>query len=116
VNRHDRTFITGVLLLVLPDLAVRSLGFLVVKVAQCLAVAAAVYFLTSRSQWNDYVLPVYALPGAAGLLLAWALLTSRLVSASLSVLGIAFPLLLMVRAPLAEAMAASCPSARAGQV
>ena len=29
---------------------------------------AGVYFLTSRSQWNDYVLPVYALSGAAGLL------------------------------------------------
>jgi hypothetical protein len=29
---------------------------------------AGVYFLTSRSQWNDYVLPVYALSGVAGLL------------------------------------------------
>ena len=28
---------------------------------------AGVYFRTSRSQWNDYVLPVYALSGAAGL-------------------------------------------------
>ena len=28
---------------------------------------AGVYFLTSRSQWHDYVLPVYARPGAAGL-------------------------------------------------
>ena len=27
-----------------------------------------VYFLTGRSQWQDYVLPVYALSGAAGLL------------------------------------------------
>jgi hypothetical protein len=26
---------------------------------------AGVYFLTSRSQWNDYVLPVYALSGPA---------------------------------------------------
>jgi hypothetical protein len=26
---------------------------------------AGVYFLTSRSQWNDYVLPVHALSGAA---------------------------------------------------
>jgi hypothetical protein len=33
-----------------------------------MAASAGVYFLTSRSQWNDYVLPVYALPGAAGLL------------------------------------------------
>jgi hypothetical protein len=29
---------------------------------------AGVYFLTSRSQRNDYVLPVYALSGVAGLL------------------------------------------------
>jgi hypothetical protein len=33
-----------------------------------MAASAGVYFLTSRSQWNDYVLPLYALPGAAGLL------------------------------------------------
>ena len=34
MNRHDGTFITGVLLLMLSDLAVRSLGFLVLKVAE----------------------------------------------------------------------------------
>jgi hypothetical protein len=33
-----------------------------------MAASAGVYFLTSRSQWNDYVLPVHALSGAAGLL------------------------------------------------
>jgi hypothetical protein len=33
-----------------------------------MAASAGVYFLTSRSQWNVYVLPVYALSGAAGLL------------------------------------------------
>lgn len=33
-----------------------------------MAAPARVYFLTSRSQPNDYVLPVYALSGAAGLL------------------------------------------------
>ena len=103
MNRHDGTF-TGVLLLVLSGLAdtvvglpmrpvlkrcapVRSLGYLILRVAECLAVVAGVYFLTGRSQWNDYVLPVYALSGAAGLLLASALLTSRLVPRSLSVLG-----------------------------
>jgi hypothetical protein len=26
---------------------------------------AGVYFLTSRGQWNDYVLPVYARPGCS---------------------------------------------------
>ena len=31
-----------------------------------MAAPAGVYFLTSRSQWNDYVLPVYALSGVAG--------------------------------------------------
>lgn len=34
------------------------------------------------------MLPVYALSGAAGLLLAWAMLTSRLMPPSPSVLGI----------------------------
>jgi hypothetical protein len=47
---------------------------------------AGVYFLTSRSQWNDYVLPVYALSGSAGLL--------RVVC---DLLELAFPLLLIVR-------------------
>ncbi|MGD0609022.1 MAG: hypothetical protein ABSA53_36250 [Streptosporangiaceae bacterium] len=33
-----------------------------------MAAPARVYFLTSRSQWNGYVLAGYALSGAAGLL------------------------------------------------
>jgi hypothetical protein len=60
VNWHDGTFITGALLLVLSGLAmrsvlkpyapVRSLGDLVLRVTECLAVVAAgVCFLTSRS-------------------------------------------------------------------
>ena len=60
MNWHDGTFITGVLLLVLSGLAmrpvlkpyasVRSLGNLVLRVAECLTVVAAgVCFLTSRS-------------------------------------------------------------------
>ena len=126
MNRHDGTFITGALLPVLSGLAmrpvlkpyapVRSLGDLVLRVAECLAVVAAgVYFLTSRSQWNDYALPVCALSGAAGLFLASALLTSRLAPRGLSLLGIAFPLLLIVRGP-SKAVPASCPSAWAGRV
>ena len=51
--------------------------------------AACAYFLTSRSQWNDYALPAYALSAAAGLVLTPVLLTSRLVPRSLSILGIA---------------------------
>jgi hypothetical protein len=47
---------------------------------------AGVYFLTSRSQWNDYVLPVYALSGSAGLL-----------GVVCDLLELAFPLLLIVR-------------------
>ena len=31
-----------------------------------MAAPAGVYFLTSSSQWNDYVLPVYGLPGVGG--------------------------------------------------
>ena len=68
------------------------------------------YFLTSRSQWNDYVLPVYALSGAAGLLgvVCDLLEIADLAPAPASGAGIAFlvpgslfelafPLLLIVR-------------------
>ena len=73
-----------------PCAPVRSQVYFVLRVAEALAVlAACAYFLTSRSQWNDYTLPAYALSAVAGLVLTPVLLTSRLVPRSLSVLGIA---------------------------
>jgi hypothetical protein len=59
------------------------------RVAECLtAVTIGVYFLTSHTQWGGYVLAVYALSGAAGLILSSALLTSRIVPRNLSMLGV----------------------------
>jgi hypothetical protein len=69
---------------------------------------AGVYFLTSRSQWNDYVQPVYALSGAAGLLgvVCDLLEIADLAPASgagiaflvpVGLFELAFPLLLIVR-------------------
>ena len=99
------TLITGVLLIGLSGLAdaavglamrpvltpcapVRSQAYFVLRVAEGLAVlAACAYFLTSRSQWNDYALPAYALSAVAGLVLTPVLLTSRLVPRSLSSTG-----------------------------
>ena len=81
------TLITGVLLIGLSGLAdaavglamrpvltpyapVRSQVYFALRVAEGLAVlAACAYFLTSRSQWNDYALPAYALSVVAGLVL-----------------------------------------------
>jgi hypothetical protein len=72
-----------------PYAPVRSQVYFVLRVAEGLAVVAAcAYFLTSRSHWNDYALPAYALSAVAGLVLTPVLLTSRLVPRSLSVLGI----------------------------
>jgi hypothetical protein len=73
-----------------------------------MAAPAGVYFLTSRSQWNDYVLPVYALSGAAGLLgvvcdllgiadLAPASGTGIAFLVPGGLFELAFPLLLIVR-------------------
>jgi hypothetical protein len=73
-----------------------------------MAALAGVYFLTSRSQWNVYVLPVHALSGAAGLLGVVCDLLGIADLAPVSGAGIAFlvpsglfelafPLLLIVR-------------------
>jgi hypothetical protein len=54
------------------------------------------YFLTRRTQWNASVLPVYAVSGAAGLILSSALWTSRLVPRNVSILGlIGYPVFLV---------------------
>jgi hypothetical protein len=80
-----------------PHAPIRSRTYLVLRVTECLTVVAVgVYFLTSHAQWNAYVLAVYAVSGAAGLVLSSALLTSRIVPRNLSLLGlIGYPVFLV---------------------
>jgi len=76
---------------------VRSRAYLVLRVTECLTlVAVGLFFLTSHAQWDAYVLAVYAVSGAAGLVLSSALLTSRIVPRNLSMLGvIGYPVFLV---------------------
>ncbi len=80
-----------------PHTPIRSQAYFVLRVAECVTVVAVgVYFLTSHVQWNAYVLAVYTVAGAAGLVLSWALLTSRIVPRNLAILGvIGYPVFLM---------------------
>jgi len=76
---------------------VRSQAYFVLRMAECLTlVAVGMYFLTSHGRWDAYVLAVYAVSGAAGLVLSSALLTSRIVPRNLSMLGlIGYPVFLV---------------------
>jgi hypothetical protein len=80
-----------------PHAPIHSRAYLVLRVTECLTlVAVGMYFLTSHAQWDAYVLAVYAVSGAAGLVLSSALLTSRIVPRNLSVLGlIGYPVFLV---------------------
>ncbi|MGO9874585.1 MAG: DUF4386 domain-containing protein [Acidimicrobiia bacterium] len=80
-----------------PHAPIRSQAYLVLRAAECVTVVAiGVYFLRSQRRWDAYVLPVYAVSGAAGLVLSSALLTSRIVPRSLSMLGvIGYPVFLV---------------------
>jgi len=80
-----------------PHAPIRSRAYLVMRATECLTlVAVGVYFLTRHAQWNAYVLAVYAVSGAAGLVLSSALLTSRIVPRNLSMLGlIGYPIFLV---------------------
>jgi hypothetical protein len=72
-----------------PHAPIRSLAYVVLRAAECITVVAiGVYFLTSQTRWDAYVLPVYAVSGAAGLVLSSALLTSRIVPRNLAMLGV----------------------------
>ncbi len=114
VSSHNSTLIAGVLLLgchgladaanglvmrpiLAPRTPIRSQAYRVLRAAECLTVVAiGVYFLTSQTRWDAYVLPIYALSGAAGLVLSSALLTSRIVPRNLSMLGvIGYPVFLV---------------------
>jgi hypothetical protein len=105
-NAHNRTLIAGLLLLGATALAVvvngvamhrvlsphaplRSHAYVALRTAECLTIVAIIlYFLTSRTRWDAYLLAVYAVSGAAGLVLSSALWTSRIVPKSLTLLGI----------------------------
>jgi hypothetical protein len=80
-----------------PLAPIRSRAYFALRVTECLTlVAVGVYFLTGHAQWNAYVLAVYAVSGAAGLVLSSALLTSRIVPRNLSMLGvIGYPVFLV---------------------
>jgi hypothetical protein len=80
-----------------PHAPIRSQAYLVLRVMECLTlVAVGINFLTSHAQWNAYVLAVYVVSGAAGLVLSSALLTSRIVPRNLSMLGvIGYPVFLV---------------------
>jgi hypothetical protein len=80
-----------------PHIRLRSQAYLILRAVECLTIVAiGGYFLTSRTQWNASVLPVYAVSGAAGLILSSALWTSRLVPRNVSMLGlIGYPVFLL---------------------
>ncbi len=80
-----------------PHAPIRSQAYLALRAAECATVVAiGVNFLTSQTRWDAYVLPVYAVSGAAGLVLSSALLTSRIVPRNLSLLGvIGYPVFLV---------------------
>ena len=80
-----------------PHTPIRSRAYFVLRVTECLTlVAVGVYFLTSHAQWDAYVLAVYVVSGAAGLVLSSALRTARIVPRTLSMLGlIGYPVFLV---------------------
>src|SRR5579862_118256 len=68
---------------------VRSRAYFGLRVTECLTLlGVGVDFLTGHAKWSAYVLAIYAVSGAAGLVLSSALLTSRLVPRNLSMLGV----------------------------
>jgi len=80
-----------------PHTPIRSRAYLVLRAAECLTLmAVGVYLLTSHTYWDGYVLAVYAVSGAAGLVLSSALLASRIVPRNLSLLGlVGYPVFLV---------------------
>ena len=72
-----------------PQTPIRSHAYFGLRVTECFTlVAVGVYFLTNNAQWDAYMLAVYAVSGAAGLVLSSGLLTSRIVPRNLSMLGV----------------------------
>jgi hypothetical protein len=79
-----------------PHAPIRSQAYRILRSVECLTLTAVgVYFLTGHARWDAYVLAVYAVSGAAGLVLSSALRTSRIVPKNLSILGlIGYPIFL----------------------
>ena len=79
------------------DAPIRSQAYRFLRLAECLTLmAVGVYFLTGHARWDAYVLAVYAVSGAAGLVLSSALRTSWIVPRNLSMLGlIGYPVFLV---------------------
>lgn len=111
---HNSTLAVGALFLLFDGLAVavnglamrpvlapyapnRSRTYLLLRLLEFLAVVAiGVYFLSSHSKWSAYELPVYAISGAAGLVLSSAMLTSRIIPKPIAMLGvIGYPIFLV---------------------
>lgn len=80
-----------------PRTPIRSRAYFVLRVTECLTlVAVGAYLLTTQAHWDAYVLAVYAVSGAAGLVLSSALLTSKIVPRNLAMLGvIGYPVFLV---------------------
>ena len=94
---RDGTLVAGVFLLACTGLAVVTNAVAMRSVVTPhTIVAVGGSFQTSRTQWNASVLPVYAVSGAAGLILSSALWTSWLVPRRVSMLGlIGYPVFLV---------------------
>ncbi len=80
-----------------PHAPFRSRAYFVLRVTECLTlVVVGAYLLASHAPWNAYVLAVYAVSGAAGLVLSSALVTLRIVPRNLAMLGvIGYPVFLL---------------------
>ena len=81
----------------MPHTPNRSKTYLVLRVIECLTLlAVARTSWKATRKWNAYVLAVYSVSGAAGLVLSSALLTSRVVPRNLALLGvIGYPIFLV---------------------
>jgi hypothetical protein len=80
-----------------PHTPVRSRAYFGLRVMECLSLTGVgVYFLTGNGPWTGYLLAVYAVSGAAGLVLSSALLASRIVPRNLAMLGVVgYPVFLL---------------------
>ena len=80
----------------MPYTPARARAYFDLRMTECLTLlAVGVYFLTGQGPWDAYVLAVYAVSGAAGLVLSSALRISRIVPRHLSMLGlIGYPVFL----------------------
>ncbi len=88
---------TAIRRILTPHTPIRSQAYFVLRATECFTlVAVGAYFLASHARWDAYLLAVYAVSGAAGLVLSSALLTSRIVPRNLAMLGlIGYPVFIL---------------------